>query len=151
MKKILGITSAIVFLIMTASASFCEEANPSAKDTPAKEEPSLVKWASFDEGMKTAAKKNLPLYVEFYATWCPPCKEMARTTFRNTDVAKMLNEEFVSVKVDIDKERDLALRYGARSIPHHVVMDSKGEILKVLRGGLPADMFMTILKETTKK
>lgn len=146
MNKILGITSAIVFLIMTASASFCEEANP-----PAKEEPTLVKWTSFDEGMKTAAEKNLPVYVEFYATWCPPCKEMARTTFRNTDVAKMLNEEFVSVKVDIDKERDLALRYGARSIPHHVVMDSKGEILKVLRGGLPADMFMTILKEAIKK
>lgn len=151
MKKILGITAAFVFLFILASSSFCEEPAATSQDKPAAAEESLVKWANFDEGMKRAGEKNIPVYVEFYATWCPPCKMMAKTTFQDKEVAKLLNEDFVSIKVDIDKERELALKYGARSIPHHIIMDSKGEILKVLRGALPPDMFMASLKDAVKK
>lgn len=154
MKKIFYIMiTCICFSIVTTSA-ICQEDQPiidvskATSDTSQKKE--LITWMKYDEGMKSAQEKDLPVYVEFYATWCPPCKMMAQTTFQDKEVASLLNDGFVSIKVDIDKEKDLALKYGARSIPHHIVMNSKGEILKVLRGAMPADMFLTNLKDAVK-
>jgi len=159
MKNFFCIMVTFCFL-MVATSAICEESSITPKDqatgevakvsadTSQKKE--LITWMKYDEGMKSAQEKNLPVYVEFYATWCPPCKMMAQTTFQDKEVASLLNDGFVSIKVDIDKEKDLALRYGARSIPHHIVMNSKGEVLKVLRGAMPADMFLANIRDAVK-
>lgn len=141
-----------VFLAVTSLSALCQEAGKTTVDQQQAESTGkdLINWMKFDEGMKKAGENNLPIYVEFFATWCPPCKTMAQTTFQDKNVASLLNDNFVAVKVDIDKEKDLALKYGARSIPHHVVMNSKGEVVKVLRGALPADMFIANLKDIPK-
>ncbi|WP_051284135.1 thioredoxin family protein [Desulforegula conservatrix] len=169
MKKVFYIIMTFICFTMAASPSICQENGSSANgqtkiEAPPKSEASqknddakgktqkqdLVAWMKYDEGMKKAQEKDLPVYVEFYATWCPPCKMMAQTTFQDKEVVSLLNDGFVSIKVDIDQEKELALRYGARSIPHHIVMNSKGDVLKVLRGAMPADIFLANLKEAVK-
>jgi len=169
MKKVFYIIMTFICFTMAASPTICQENAASADgqtkiEAPPKPEASqknddakgktqnqdLVTWMKYDEGMKKAQEKDLPVYVEFYATWCPPCKMMAQTTFQDKEVVSLLNEGFVSIKVDIDQEKELALRYGARSIPHHIVMNSKGDVLKVLRGAMPADIFLANLKEAVK-
>lgn len=169
MKKVFYIIMTFICFTMAASPSICQENASSAdgqtkiealpkpetsqKNDDAKgktQKQDLVTWMKYDEGMKKAQEKDLPVYVEFYATWCPPCKMMAQTTFQDKEVVSLLNEGFVSIKVDIDQEKELALRYGARSIPHHIVMNSKGDVLKVLRGAMPADIFLANLKEAVK-
>lgn len=57
---------------------------------------------------------NQKVVVEMYATWCGPCK-MLKPTFE-----KVANENTTDVKMftmDVDSNRDFAIKYGVRSVP----------------------------------
>lgn len=69
-------------------------------------------------------KGDLPAVIDFYATWCGPCKAMA-------PVMETLAGEYegrVKVyKVDVDKEKRLAALFGIRSIPTFLFIPADGE------------------------
>jgi thioredoxin-related protein len=58
--------------------------------------------ASWKEILYKAKKDNKYVFVDCYATWCAPCKEMERTVFSSEDVGNTLNERFISVRVQFD-------------------------------------------------
>lgn len=72
---------------------------------------------SFDDACKKAAEENKLIFIDFYTTWCPPCKMMDQSTFRDESVVSTLTEKFVSLKVDAEKHRELAKRFGVRAYP----------------------------------
>ena len=55
-----------------------------------------------------------PVVCDFFATWCGPCKMLAPVMEK---VAENLGGKAVFVKVDVDKNPELAVRYGVMSIP----------------------------------
>ncbi len=67
---------------------------------------------------------ELPAVIDFYATWCGPCKMMA-------PVMETLAEEYAGrikvYKVDVDKEQRLAALFGVRSIPTFIFIPMQGE------------------------
>ncbi|MCR5877387.1 thioredoxin TrxC [Phenylobacterium sp. J367] len=75
--------------------------------------------ARFD---KHVAKSDLPLIVDFWAPWCGPCRAMAPIFER---AAKGLEPKARFIKVDVDKNPELAQRYGIQGIP----------ALSVIQGG----------------
>ncbi len=59
-------------------------------------------------------KSDIPVLVDFWATWCGPCKMLAPT------IAKIAEEKAGVVKVcklDVDEEPEIAAKYGIQSIP----------------------------------
>lgn len=52
--------------------------------------------------------------VDFFATWCGPCKALAPIL---EEVAAELPDDKLIVKVDVDKEKQLAIKHGVMSIP----------------------------------
>ena len=80
---------------------------------------------NFDEMVLKSSKKVL---LDFWATWCGPCRMIA--PFVEEIAAE--NEEIVVGKIDVDEERELAIKFGITSIPTLVVMDQgqkKGQML----------------------
>lgn len=59
-------------------------------------------------------KSDVPVVVDFWAPWCGPCRTVAPEIDK---LAAKANGSVKFVKVNIDEERDLAMRYGVMSIP----------------------------------
>lgn len=77
----------------------------------------------FDTQLQQAGEK--PVFVDFFAEWCGPCK-IAEPVVNK--LAKEYSEKAVIAKVDVDEERDLAMKYGVQSIPT-VLVFKKGEVV----------------------
>lgn len=87
-------------------------------------------------------KSEKPVLVDFYATWCGPCR-MLRPSLEE------LSEEKPGVKfvsVDVDENEELAARYGISSIPC-VILFQNGEVAEVSVGLRPKDYFEELLGE----
>ncbi|MCP4372001.1 MAG: thioredoxin family protein [Deltaproteobacteria bacterium] len=105
-----------------------------------------IKWYSYDEGIATGHSERKKIYVNFHADWCGPCKYMEKTTFSKPAVISYLNKHFISIKVDIDKERKISDKYGARAIPDNWFLFKNGDPIGRRKGYIDPDTFMKILK-----
>jgi thioredoxin 1 len=79
--------------------------------------------------------------VDFYATWCGPCKMVAKTL---DQYAEEVSEVKV-VKINVDEEADIASEYNIRSIPTLIYFED-GEIIERQTGNVT----LSKLKELTK-
>ena len=61
-------------------------------------------------------------------------------------VHTLLNKHFVSIKLDLDNERQLARKYKVVGIPALLFLDQQGKILKRINGYVPADPFIATLQ-----
>jgi YHS domain-containing protein/thiol-disulfide isomerase/thioredoxin len=72
---------------------------------------------------------NKPLLIHFYADWCLPCKRMEHESLGHPALLQQLGRQFVGVKVDIDKRKDIARRFKITSLPGDLVLTPDGEKL----------------------
>ena len=78
-------------------------------------------------------KSDIPVFVDFYADWCGPCKMMSPV------IDKMAEEYAGRIKVgkvNVDENSDLAVKYGIMSIPT-MVFFKNGEVVDRVVGAIP--------------
>ncbi len=78
---------------------------------------------------------DVPILVDFWAEWCGPCKMLSPIL---EDVLEELKEKIKIVKVNLDENQDLAMKYSVRSIPS-LLLFSKGELIDTKIGLSPKD------------
>ena len=83
---------------------------------------------SLEDGKKLALANNKFVLVDFWASWCGPCKRMDSESWSEEDVKALMNY-YVPVKIDIDLNRAIAKQYGVNSIPHIFIMDGNGKVI----------------------
>ena len=66
-----------------------------------------VKWYGWNEAQVLAEAQDKPIMVFVYASWCHLCKRMDTKVFTNEEVAAMLNEKYIPVKLDAEYTGEL--------------------------------------------
>ena len=86
-------------------------------------------------------KNDKPVFVDFYATWCGPCKMME-------PIIEQVSEEVPEVdfvKIDVDDAEDLAISYGISSIPCMILFKNGEEADRVI-GRVPKQNILSVVK-----
>jgi thioredoxin 1 len=77
--------------------------------------------ANFEEMMQS----ELPVLVDFWATWCGPCQIIAPMI---DELAQETAGQFVVGKLDVDKNSAISTKYGIRSIPTLIIFKNGQEV-----------------------
>lgn len=86
-----------------------------------------------------------PAIVDFYATWCGPCKQIAPIL---RDLATQYADQIVIYKVDVDKEPALSAAFGIQSIPTLLFIPTGDKKPSLQQGALPKDQIVNIINTT---
>lgn len=103
---------------------------------------------STDAVREMAIKQGKLVFIDLYASWCPPCRMMEKQVFSRKDVGEFMDERFVAAKYDTDKTtgRELMKKYGKGAIPLYLVFNTDGDLLGRIQGAADADTFMDNLR-----
>lgn len=94
--------------------------------------PPAVAWrAGFAAAQAEAQAGGQLLFVDFQASWCPPCIVMAHDVWPDAEVGRQLAARFVPVSIDVDADPEgVADRYGIVGIPTLLVLDGGGRVVQ---------------------
>jgi thioredoxin len=85
-----------------------------------------------------------PAIIDFHATWCGPCKQLAPTL---KALAAEYGEEIYIYKVDIDREPDIARAYGIRSVPSLLFIPHDDAVPQMGQGNIPKESLKKVIDE----
>jgi hypothetical protein len=106
-----------------------------------------LKWrGEYNAARKEAQEKNLPLIIDFGTASCFWCRKLDDTTFRDPRIVALMNDRFVPLKIDAEKEVHLANILRIESYPTIVLATSDGKIVTYLKGYQDAENFHEVLQ-----
>lgn len=109
MRKILGVVALLTIGLSANAASVAEAGEGITKVTASKADTEVgIQFfhGTWKEALKKASKENKLIFLDAYASWCGPCKIMARNTFTDEKVGDFFNANFINVKMDMEKNAD---------------------------------------------
>lgn len=129
---------------MTATARTCTAlmailpALLAIPEAPAQE----VRWrGNYAAARREAVARDRPLVIDFGTESCFWCKQLDQRTFSDASVAGALNDHFILLKIDAQREAELVDKLRIRSYPTIVIASSDGVILDTIEGFREASVF----------
>ena len=102
---------------------------------------------SLEEALAKASIEKKLVFIDFYTTWCAPCKTMTKLIFPLPEVGEVYNKEFVNIKLDAEKEGlKAAKKYNVQSYPTLLFLDSQGNVVFKETGLRPVNDFIELGK-----
>ncbi|MBL7180796.1 MAG: thioredoxin family protein [Pseudomonadota bacterium] len=130
----------IWFLLLALIVSCENNSNRQAQALVAKPAIPIIKNKAHFKQIVENSDERL-LMIEFYADWCPPCKELAPVL---EEIAKE-NKGHVNIyKINTDENRDLAYTFRVTGIPHVVFIKNKESVFS-LSGLYPKKMYLNVI------
>ncbi|MCQ2063369.1 MAG: thioredoxin family protein [Fibrobacter sp.] len=154
MRLRVSLLNALVAILVASTVSFGAEAKAS-----------MVKWRTYTDALEFAKTSTKLVFVDLYADWCVPCRVMDKNVYSDPTVASLLNNRFISAKLDVDS-KDTITCDGQRktvdrcyhdvwelnAIPAFVLIAPKGlTILTVTDSMSPQEMRMLLYKFLEKE
>lgn len=159
MKKLLYLI--LVVLLMTtaacARAATTNDNNENGKSMEKEEKTQVVHLTKADFLSKVynyeqnpnewKYEGDVPAIVDFYATWCGPCKMLAPVLEK---LGKEYEGRIVIYKVDVDAENELASAFGIRSVPTLLLIPMEGRP-QMVQGAMPKPELKKVIDDVLLK
>jgi thiol-disulfide isomerase/thioredoxin len=97
---------------------------------------------SFAAASKAAESEGKLVFIDFFTTWCGPCKQLDAQTWNDPVVGKLVGEKAVALKIDAEKQPDLAARYRIDAYPTMLLLKTDGTEVDRLVGFREAAQFI---------
>ena len=103
---------------------------------------------TFAQALAKAKAEGKPLFVDFYAVWCGPCKKMEKQIFTQPEVGEYFNKHFIALQLDAEKPEnvDVAKTYKVEAFPTLGIFDGEGKALSINVGYMNAQELMAMAK-----
>lgn len=136
-----------LFGAMLVLSSFSTFNNP-----PVKSKQILFIENAFSTALKKAKAERKYIFVDAYAIWCGPCKQLRLTSFKDGKAADFFNKNFVNVAIDTEKGEgiNLALKWDVQEYPTLLILDYNGKVVLRSIGYLNAEQLIDFGKQALK-
>lgn len=98
----------------------------------------------YEQAKLESKKQHKLLLIDFFTTWCIPCKYLDEAVFKNTHLSEQLAKNFVVLKYDAEKDKShqLSLKYHIRMYPSTVVLNENQLVVNRMYGTGGSDQDM---------
>ena len=98
---------------------------------------------TLEAALVKAGETDRMVVIDFFATWCGPCKMMDKETWPQEDVVAWVGKHAILIKIDVDQEEAVAKEFNVTAMPTVVFLKAdKSEISRFV-GGYPASEFIS--------
>ena len=135
-------------LILAAGMTACHGSKKATKshsnDELSKYPLNFMRSDYLNDVLEEAKKEGKLVFIDMYADWCAPCKVMDEELYMNDAFAKIINENYISYKVNIEKGNGANLHtiFDIRVVPTLLFLDSDGNVLQRSDGALSYSHFL---------
>jgi len=87
---------------------------------------------SWAEAIARAQKENKPIFMDIYATWCGPCKQLKKYTFADKEAGDYFNQNYINVALDGEQAEgaELAQKFEVMAYPTLIFLDKNGNVIQ---------------------
>ena len=133
-------TSNLIMLALFSSVFIFASASASSSKN------NKIEWHSYEDGMARGKFEKKTVFLHFTAEWCYYCGVMEKETFKDPAIISSLNENFISIKVDYDRETRTSEYYRVKGLPDTIFIDEDGQIIGRRPGYIPSELLKRILE-----
>ena len=96
---------------------------------------------SVEEAKQKAKAEKKIIFIDVFATWCGPCKQLKQSTFKDEKVKKFFDEHFINLAIDAEKpEGEILLQnFPIQGYPTLLFINENGELVKQHLGFIDAE------------
>jgi thiol:disulfide interchange protein len=130
-----------------------EETPVEETEKPVKALVNFINSDDVDSALKLAQKQNKTLFIDFYTSWCAPCKIMEQSVFRDVLVADYMNENCISIRVNAEKGNgpNMKIAYVVDAYPTMLFYSPKGDEVARKAGSMGIEEFKKFMKAAVWK
>ncbi len=97
---------------------------------------------SFEKALEEAKTQKKVVFVDFYTTWCAPCKILDRTTWKDEQVLDWLEKHTIPLKIDAERQVALSRKYRITAYPTLILIKPDGSEMDRITGYRPPEEFI---------
>ncbi|WP_437228327.1 thioredoxin family protein [Planctomicrobium sp. SH661] len=126
--------SAAALAVVVGLKSVAGIAAPPAQTVTASTQQGVQWHSDLKSAHKQAVAEGKPIMIVFGAEWCGYCKKLEKQTINTPEMSRFINENFVPVHLDLDKEKKIGEILEVESLPCTIVLSPNADLLGRING-----------------